>query len=327
MDNLTHTLFGLTLAQTRLRHAGPGTTVALVIASNGPDADIVAGIVGDAVSYLAAHRGPTHGLPGLVGFSLATAALVCGYWLLRGTRGVAGACGRILGVSAVGVAGHILMDFPTSYRTRILSPFDWSWYQVDWVPIVDVYMWAVLGAGLIGCLIWRAARARIAGAVLLVLLADYALRAGAHALALSRSRARSDRAGAVVAALPTFVSPFVWRIVRRLPGAFEVSEIDLLRLNESPPARFVDERGPLVDQARHTRTARVFLDFARFPAAQVFHRPDGSATVRWIDMRFVGRLTLPPASAASSERPGGVFVVRVGFDRDGRIVSEELGAS
>ena len=42
MDNLTHTLFALTLARTPLARAGRGTAAALVLASNAPDIDIVA---------------------------------------------------------------------------------------------------------------------------------------------------------------------------------------------------------------------------------------------------------------------------------------------
>src|SRR5438034_4462373 len=79
MDNATHTLFALTLARTPLGRAGRGTAAALVIASNIPDIDIVAGARG-SVSYLAWHRGPTHGLLGVIGLGLTTAGLV---WLGR----------------------------------------------------------------------------------------------------------------------------------------------------------------------------------------------------------------------------------------------------
>ena len=56
MDNVTHTLFALTLARTPLGRAGRGTTMALVLASNAPDIDIVA-TVGGGPSYLTWHRG------------------------------------------------------------------------------------------------------------------------------------------------------------------------------------------------------------------------------------------------------------------------------
>src|SRR5215510_5466358 len=65
MDNLTHTLFGLTLARTPLGRSGRGVTTALVLASNAPDVDIVMSARGNA-SYLQWHRGPTHGLLGVL---------------------------------------------------------------------------------------------------------------------------------------------------------------------------------------------------------------------------------------------------------------------
>ena len=41
LDNLTHSLFGLTLARTPLGRAGRGTTAALLLASNAPDIDVI----------------------------------------------------------------------------------------------------------------------------------------------------------------------------------------------------------------------------------------------------------------------------------------------
>ena len=77
MDNLTHRLFGATLARTPLGRAGRGTTAALILASNAPDIDIVT-TAGGALSYLEWHRGPTHGPLGVVGLGLVVAALVWG---------------------------------------------------------------------------------------------------------------------------------------------------------------------------------------------------------------------------------------------------------
>src|SRR5207302_836494 len=75
MDNLTHTLFGLTLARTPLGRAGRGVTTALVLASNAPDIDIVMTARGNA-SYLQWHRGPTHGVLGVAALGLLVALLV-----------------------------------------------------------------------------------------------------------------------------------------------------------------------------------------------------------------------------------------------------------
>src|SRR5882672_5895940 len=75
MDNLTHTLFALTLARTSLGRAGRGTTTALVLASNAPDLDILMTARGNA-SYLQWHRGPTHGLLGVLALGAIVALLV-----------------------------------------------------------------------------------------------------------------------------------------------------------------------------------------------------------------------------------------------------------
>jgi hypothetical protein len=41
------------------------------------------------------------------------------------------------------------MDLPTSYGTRLLSPFEWHWFSTDWMPIVDIYLIVILGTGLV----------------------------------------------------------------------------------------------------------------------------------------------------------------------------------
>ena len=78
MDNLTHSLFGLTLAQTPLRRVGPGATLTLVLASNAPDSDIVVAMTRGGAAYLTAHRGSSHGPLGVVGLAIVTAGLVYG---------------------------------------------------------------------------------------------------------------------------------------------------------------------------------------------------------------------------------------------------------
>ena len=149
MDNLTHSLFGLTLARTPLGRGGRASTIALVLASNAPDIDIVA-TAGGSAKYLEWHRGPTHGLPGVIGLGLVVAAIA---WLIDRKWGSSNANGRtwfvrLWIVSMIGVACHVLMDLPTSYGTRPLSPFAWTWFAQDWEPIVDIYLLAILAAGL-----------------------------------------------------------------------------------------------------------------------------------------------------------------------------------
>src|SRR4051794_32935806 len=74
LDNLTHSLFGATLARTPLSRVGRGTMPALILASNAPDIDILA-TAGGAVKYLEWHRGMTHGPLGIVGLGVIAAAI------------------------------------------------------------------------------------------------------------------------------------------------------------------------------------------------------------------------------------------------------------
>ena len=284
MDNLTHTLFGLTLARTALGRAGRGTTATLVVASNAPDIDIVT-TAGGALGYLRWHRGPTHGPIGLAGLAVVIAAAV--YVAVRrrparrGDRAAppdasldrsgmdaAASFPLLVVVSLVGAVMHVLMDLPTSYGTRSFSPFDWHWYAVDWMPIIDIYLLMALAAGLIfGRASPRAARLN-AYIVLMLMAANYGVRGIAHHQALAvaprlfgpalpapcdqdnHPAAVVDRWPRVVppdsspggsgclveiAAMPTR-SPFRWRVLAQMSNAYEMRDVDLLDSRLRDPA-------------------------------------------------------------------------------------------
>src|SRR5438874_5881550 len=209
MDNITHTLFALTLARTRLGRRGPSATAARVLAPNAPDIDVVA-TLGGAASYLAWHRGPTHGPLGVVGLGLVTAGLVWVGNRFRSSRGDSDGAIRLrpdptdqtirlkpdptnveatfvelFAISMVGVLFHILMDLPTSYGTRVLSPFSWRWYAVDLLPIIDIYLLLVLGIGLVIGRRSAEAGGRWAAIVFVLMAANYGGRALAHHQALN----------------------------------------------------------------------------------------------------------------------------------------------
>jgi membrane-bound metal-dependent hydrolase YbcI (DUF457 family) len=337
MDNVTHTLFALTLARTPLGR-GRGTTAALVLSSSAPDVDIVAAI-DSATSYLEWHRGPTHGPLGVVALGLSTAAMV---WLIgRGIdRERIASFSALLLASSVGVVAHVLMDLPTSYGTRILSPFSWGWYALDLLPIIDVYLLAILTGGLL--LRGKTGRTwQIPAAIVFVLMAaNYGVRVIAHQEALARTERlfgptlpRACEPGRVAepllaswpeaapqpvaaasetgfgttrggrscrldtAAIPTFLSPFRWRVVAQLTDAYEVYDIDVLsaplRSRTPPPAlltaisrRIPNEWSPPAVQAAAARPAQVLLGFSRFPRVEILDESREETTVHFTDMRF-----------------------------------------
>ena len=276
MDNLTHTLFAATLARTPLGRAGRGTTAALIIASNLPDIDIIT-TAGGAISYLRWHRGPTHGPIGIIGLGLVTAAIVSGAYramasLERGPAEHAGVApfGMLAIVSTIGVLLHVLMDVPTSYGVRALSPFSWQWFAVDWMPIIDVWLLIVLAAGLLFGRRSPAAQRWNAAIVLTLMAANYGLRAAAHHQALVSAprllgptlpqpcdpaampsgliEAWPREATAIpalppgkrclveIAAMPDFLSPFSWRIIAQMSNAYELYQVNLLDARLRNPA-------------------------------------------------------------------------------------------
>jgi inner membrane protein len=331
VDNVTHTLFAATLSATPLRAAGRGSAVALIIASNAPDIDIVTAVTSGAEKYLAAHRGATHGPIGILGLAVATAALV------RLTHRRA-RFGPLLALSLLGVLLHIGLDLPTSYGTRLFSPISHTWYSLDWVPIIDVYLWIILAVGTFAA--WRREpRTRAALATLGAMLALYGVRAVAHDLALRQATDRSAcvvrglaawepggrgpelPCSATISALPRFLSPFEWRVIEHRGPQYTVMDVNVMRGTTTMPVRVASEQGPLVAQAAATNVVRGFLDFSRYPVARS-RKQDGGTVVRWHDLRFVS-----PAGPLNpdAEPRRGMFTVSVLVDESGRIIEERFG--
>jgi len=390
LDNLTHSLFAVTLARTPLSRAGRGTTAALILASNAPDIDIVA-TAGGAVKYLEWHRGMTHGVLGIVGLGLVTAGVVwagrrihdqrwppVGRGLLDprervdppgrlATGGHAehdASFGMLVAVSMIGVLLHVLMDLPTTYGTRVLSPFDWHWFAVDWMPILDVYLLMALVIGLLGRPTPSQRRAK-AAFVLLLMATNYGVRAVAHHQALEvaprlfgptlplpcdppaasaplvdswpRPAAPANpppgkRCLVEMVAMPSFTSPFTWRIIAQMSNAYEIHDIDLLDQRYREPEsnsdipwrltlRYPNVWTPAVKQAATTHLGQVFLGFSRFPAARNAVDSHGVTTIRWTDMRFAGG---PFALDQPAPRTN-VFTATVRIGADGRVLDEGLG--
>jgi membrane-bound metal-dependent hydrolase YbcI (DUF457 family) len=373
LDNLTHSLFGATLARTPLSRAGRGTMAALVLASNAPDVDILA-TAGGAVKYLEWHRGMTHGPLGIAGLGVISAAIV---WIgrrfydRRWPRAASASSEpdasflMLLAVSMVGVLLHILMDLPTSYGTRLLSPFDWHWFAVDWMPIIDIYLLMTLVIGLLGRST-PAQRHAKAVFVLLLMATNYGVRAVAHHQALElaprlfgatlpppcdppaaaatsvleswpRAATPSDpppgkRCLVEMVAMPSFTSPFTWRIVAQMSNAYEIHDLNLFDQQFRDPdsasdapwrttLRYPNVWTPVVRQAAGTRLGQVYLGFSRLPAARSAVDGKGLTTVRWTDVRFVGGVS-ELEQRGSRAIP---FTATVRIGAGGQVIEEKLG--
>jgi inner membrane protein len=299
MDNLTHTLAGLALARSGLSETSRGATLALALSSNLPDVDVVAGL-GGAAAYLAHHRDLSHSVVGAPVFALALAGVLRG--TLRGSRFLALAACSLLGVSL-----HVVMDLWTSYGTRVLSPFDRTWYAWDLVFIVDPYLLGLLGATI---LLARRAGPRLASVGLGLMLAYAGGRAVLHARALDEAAARVPSGPVLrVAALPTPLDPWHWRVLVDTGSAYWTGELRLDRPAAPLRRRAKTPETAVVTRVRESsRVASIFLDFSSFPWLSVAETAGGTE-ITWSDLRF--------------ERPGREsFVTRVVVGPDGRILRE-----
>ena len=148
MDNLTHSLVGLTAARAGLEKLSPGATLLCLIAANGPDGDIFVLPFGDRWTYLHHHRGITHSIVGVMGIAIFLPLLFYAVdWLwarFRNQPPQVNLKGLLL-VSFVVSATHPLLDYTNNYGVRPFLPWDPKWFYGDFVFIVDPYLWLILG--------------------------------------------------------------------------------------------------------------------------------------------------------------------------------------
>lgn len=182
MENLAHTLLGLSFAKAGLERATPLATTALVVSSNLPDIDVLSRIEGGTLGYLEYHRGFTHGFLGLgllaAGLTIALMFIDRRFRLrsdpfrrpLRPTR--------IFLLAYLGGLGHSFMDWTNSYGVRPLLPFSKQWFYGDVAFVVDPWIWLILGAAVVWLTTTSAARSLLWAAIgiILALVVGFALR-------------------------------------------------------------------------------------------------------------------------------------------------------
>jgi hypothetical protein len=112
----------------------------------------------------------------------------------------------------------------------------------------------------------------------------------------------------------------VWRLIADTSDGFLRRDVDLLSgLHDADDSVHFDSQWtPAAIRASTADVARVFLDFSRFPSLRTVLNPDGGATVRWIDIRFV-------LDNVNLERRAGFFSTTVDLGADGTIQDARLG--
>lgn len=148
MDNLTHSLVGLTAAKAGLERLSPGATALSIISANAPDMDVAILLTGDRWTYLQHHRGITHAIVGVVALALLLPLIVHGVdrlWARFRNRPHTTKLRGLIIVSILVTATHPLLDWTNNYGIRFFLPWSPKWYYGDLVFIIDPYLWLILG--------------------------------------------------------------------------------------------------------------------------------------------------------------------------------------
>ena len=305
VDNLTHTLTAVAISQAGLNRKTRFATLTVILGANLPDIDLIARLDSSA-TYLKYHRGITHSILGVTVLAL----------LLEWTVSVLGRkaqprphgagpplAGRWLLLAAwLGTASHLLLDFTNAYGVRLFMPFSARWYAWDIMFIFDPLLLALLIIGLglpsilglvseeVGVKQMRPRWGAVFSLCALALL--WGVRDFAHRRVLTQLDAHtySNENPLRLGAFPVAINPFAWTGVVETESAYHVLAADA-RANDIDPdsAHVYHKPAPsaALDSALKTRTAGIFMNFARFPWAQVEENDEGfSVTIR--DLRFLG---------------------------------------
>src|ERR1044071_3375867 len=148
MDNLTHSLVGLTAAKAGLERLSPGSTTLCVLPATAPDSDIVVLSFGDRWSFLQHHRGITHAIIGVTCLAIVLPLIFYGVdrlWSGYKNQPAQTNLKGLLIASCITSATHPLLDWTNNYGIRWFLPWSQTWSYGDFVFIVDPYLWLILG--------------------------------------------------------------------------------------------------------------------------------------------------------------------------------------
>ena len=324
MDNITHTLVGLTLARCGFDRR-KGYIPMMMLAANAPDIDAYPFFT-DWLKYLEIHRGYTHALAFAPLVALLPIALV--YGILRTRPAVRGFLWIWLGCT-IAVLSHILLDWTNVYGVRMLLPFSDRWMRLDTVNIVDPIIWLILVATLaaaslaalvsseMGSRKSRGPARAWAWLALFTVLGYEGYRWTSHERAILSMEIRlyNDEPPKNVWAFPAGGS-LRWRGLVEGEGFYFEMPVEFSGEFDMRRGMFDYKAGksPALDAARTTRTFKVFEKFNQVPLIRLYPLVD-VMRVESIDLRFGTLKQAGFAATAMVEPDGRIADVSFGFGR------------
>ena len=282
MDNLTHTLIGVTAANAGMKDRfGRGTTLALAVASNIPDLDVFGHWFHPGPSFLY-RRMFTHSLIALPFLSAGFAALYRRFYPNLSFRAA-------WFLWAFAMLLHVLFDLVNSYGVVLFYPLSRHRFELASVFIIDLALWAIMLAPLL-LSPWVNLRAasRIAAAVVVAYVAACVALRGVSAWALHRYVIQEGMHPTFSYVFPEPFGPERFRGVVRQDDIYRVYQVRPLTLGVAKfdELKTQDDR-PSARRILASDFGRKLFWFAKAPVLQETGAAPGGAE-RWVffDLRF-----------------------------------------
>jgi len=296
MDNLTHTLTGLIIARAGLvKSEQRGGTLAILLAANTPDMDVLWSGLPGSLRYFEYHRGVTH--------SLAAAPVVAlAPFLLARLIGRGAINWRLYAVCLIGVLSHIAMDLTNVYGVRLLLPFSSRWLRLDTTDLIDPWILLILLLAIAAPALAGLVSSEIAGrrstppkyawawfAIIAIVSYDgFRLASHQRAIAVMESRLYGGAETLRYTALPDRIDPLRWRAIVQTEDF--VVTTNLLLTEDYDPAvwgrvDYLTQKSAAIDAAKTTEPFEVLEKFSQLPFWRVSPAGD-DVLVELIDLRF-----------------------------------------
>jgi inner membrane protein len=285
MEPVTHFLTGACLGRAGFNRTTAYATLAMTLAAETPDLDILWGFRGPLVAFQH-HRGFTHTFLAAPLIALVVTLFCWGVHHLRRKKPPIPPRWLLLWVCAlIADLSHLLLDFTNNYGLRPFAPFHPRWYSWDIVFIFEPVMFLLLLGGLVipallGLVDREISKRRPvfrgrgwAVAALVGVAALYTLRSTEHSRAVHLLQQTSfERAVQRVAAEPYPINPFRWQGIVETDNAYHLADVrthrDSVNVDERAGAIYKPPVTAAVAAAKRSWFGRVYLDWSQFPLVE-----------------------------------------------------------
>lgn len=323
MEPVTHFMTGAVLARTGLNRKAAYATLAMTLAAEAPDIDVVWSLGGPVVGF-EHHRGITHTFLGL---PVEAAILAGGIWVFHRWRSSRGKTppapvrwGLLYCFCLIGLLSHILLDWTNNYGVRPFFPFNPHWYAASIVFIFEPVIFLALLLALVAPFFFGLINSEVGAKkeqfrgrgwaifALAVIVGLWGWRWLERDNAIALVRTEVGMSAVRLFANPYPANPYLWSVIAETQDAYKLFTVDNLRSE----AVSLTERDTIYKPpttlatlaAKRSLLGRVYLDWSQYPVVEETGVDvDGYATVTFRDLRFMYDTFLTRGRSDGRDKP------------------------